>query len=112
MDKIADYSTLIVQLIDVYAQFVPSHGDITPMVSYDRERHRYILLNVGWNGTRRVHSLILHVHISDEKIWIEHDGTPPPGYALALVERGVPKEDIVLAFHHAQKRPFTEFADV
>ncbi len=110
MDKVAHYSALIVQLIDEYAQFAPSHGSITPMVSYDRQHHRYLLLNVGWNDTRRVHSLILHVHISDEKIWIEHDGTPPPGFAMALVERGVPKEDIVLAFHHPQKRPYTEFA--
>jgi hypothetical protein len=48
-------------------------------------------------------------HIRDEKIWIQHDGTEG-GIANELVERGVPKQDIVLAFHSPFKRQFTEFA--
>lgn len=42
-------------------------------------------------------------------MWIQHDGTDG-GVASKLVEQGVPKQDIVLGFHSAFKRQFTEFA--
>ncbi|MCE7982641.1 MAG: hypothetical protein DYG89_15765 [Caldilinea sp. CFX5] len=32
------------------------------------------------------------------------------GLATELVERGVPREDVVLAFHPPAMRPYTEFA--
>ena len=46
--------------------------------------------------------------IKDEKIWIQYDGTEI-GTANELVELGVPKEDIILAFHAPYKRPYTGF---
>ncbi|WP_322745610.1 element excision factor XisI family protein [Plectonema radiosum] len=51
---------------------------------------------------------ILHLDIKDGKIWIQHDGTEV-GIANQLVEMGVPKLDIVLAFHEPYIRQFTEF---
>ena len=44
-----------------------------------------------------------------KKIWIQHDGTEG-GITQELIDRGIPKNDIVLAFHSAFKRQFTEFA--
>ncbi len=40
---------------------------------------------------------------------IEEDWTEG-GIATDLLEAGVPKEDIVLAFHPPKMRPYTEFA--
>ncbi|MGB3652452.1 MAG: element excision factor XisI family protein [Rivularia sp. (in: cyanobacteria)] len=40
---------------------------------------------------------------------MQHDGTEG-GVANELVERGISKQDIVLGFHSAFKRQFTEFA--
>ncbi|MFN6539298.1 MAG: element excision factor XisI family protein [Nostoc sp. EkiNYC01] len=51
----------------------------------------------------------MHLDIKNEKIWIQHDGTEG-GIADELTNRGVPKQDIVLAFHSPFKRQFTEFA--
>ncbi len=48
------------------------------------------------------------MEIKDGKIWIERDGTEI-GVANELVEAGVPKQDIVLAFRAPYKRKFTEF---
>ena len=45
----------------------------------------------------------MHLDIIDGKIWIQHDGTEI-GVANELVEMGVPKEDIVLAYHPLYKR--------
>ncbi|MEH1849155.1 MAG: element excision factor XisI family protein [Nostoc sp.] len=51
---------------------------------------------------------ILHLDIKDGRIWIQHDGTEE-GIANRLVEMGVPKQDIILAFHEPYVRQFTEF---
>ncbi|MHC5776258.1 XisI protein [Nostoc sp.] len=74
-----------------------------------RRRHRYQLVNAGWSNKRRVYGCVLHLDIKNEKIWIQHDGTEG-GIANELISRGIPKKDIVLAFHSPFKRQFTEFA--
>ena len=43
------------------------------------------------------------------KIWIEEDMTED-GLATELVEAGVPKEDIVLAFNPPDRRHLTDYA--
>ncbi len=47
--------------------------------------------------------------IIDGKVWIQHDGTNRP-VAEALLDEGIPREDIVLAFHPARLRHLTGFA--
>ncbi|WP_442923105.1 element excision factor XisI family protein [Microcoleus sp. A006_D1] len=42
-------------------------------------------------------------------MWIERDRAKI-GVANELVEAGVPKTDIVLAFYAPYRRPYTEFA--
>ena len=47
--------------------------------------------------------------IKNDKIWIQHDGTEAV-LADEFVKLGVPKEDIVLAFHSPYRRQFTGLA--
>lgn len=75
----------------------------------DSQNHHYQLIHLGWKGLRRVYGCLVHVDVRDQKIWIQRDGTEV-GVANELVEAGVPKQDIVLAFHAPYKRKFTEFA--
>ncbi len=51
----------------------------------------------------------MHLDIIGDKIWIQRDGTDRP-IADELVEAGVPKEDIVLAFYPENMRAYTGFA--
>lgn len=74
----------------------------------DQQRH-YQLLHVGWRGSRRDFGCILHLDIKNGKIWIQHDGTEV-GIANQLTELGVPKQDIVLAFHEPEVRQYTDFS--
>ena len=76
---------------------------------FDTERDRYQVLNIGWQDLTRVFGCIIYVEIKDGKIWIERDGTEI-GFANELVEVGVPKHDIVLAYKALYRRKFTEFA--
>jgi hypothetical protein len=47
--------------------------------------------------------------IKDGKIWLQHNGTER-GVANELVELGIPKDAIVLAYQLPYKRPYTAFA--
>lgn len=41
----------------------------------DKERDRYLLVEVGWQNGYRIYGAFLHLDIIDGKIWIQHDGT-------------------------------------
>jgi hypothetical protein len=49
------------------------------------------------------------MRLHNGKIWLEYDGTDSY-IARQLVKAGVPKEDIVLAFHPPDVRPHTGYA--
>lgn len=76
---------------------------------FDSENDHYQLVYVGWRDSKRVYGVILHADILNGKIWIQQDGTEI-GLANELVELGVPKQDIVLAFDPPNLRQYTEFA--
>jgi hypothetical protein len=78
-------------------------------IIFDEERDRYLILHVGWQDEQRIHGCPVHIDIKDGKIWIQRDFTEA-GLAHELVEMGVPKEDIVLAFRSPFVRQFTGFA--
>jgi len=109
MDKIARYRTLIQDTLIEDAQIKPSLGEVESHLVFDTERDSYQLMYIGWDGTIRTHGAIIHVRLRNDKIWIEYDGTEE-GIAIHFLEAGVPKEDIVLAFHSPLKRPYTGFA--
>ena len=51
----------------------------------------------------------MHVELRDGKFWVQQDGTQD-GIAMDLVNAGVPKERIVLAFPRLSRWKDTEFA--
>jgi hypothetical protein len=55
------------------------------------------------------HWLRNSIDIKGSKVWIQANNTDLD-IAADLVTAGVPKEDIVLAFHAPYKRPYTGFA--
>jgi hypothetical protein len=64
---------------------------------------------VGWEGIRRVHGCLVHVDIIDGKFWIQRDGTEY-GIARELLDAGVGKDRIVLAFRSLEMRKISDFA--
>jgi hypothetical protein len=109
MDCVGAYRNIIKQLLMTYAQFKPSYGEIDTEVIFDEARDHYELLHVGWKGVTRVHGSVIHVDIRQGKVWIQHDGTES-GIAEELVELGIPRDRIVLAFHPPEIRQHTRFA--
>jgi hypothetical protein len=109
MARLTHYDQLIQDILREYADCKPSYGEVEVETIVDPVLGHYQLMTVGWDGQRRIHGCLLHVDIKNGKIWIQHDGTEE-GIANRLVAEGVPKGDIVLAFHSPFKRRFTEFA--
>jgi hypothetical protein len=109
MAKLEEYRRYIQQLLKERSSYKSLWEEIESETIFDTEHDHYQLVHVGWHDNRRVYGCVLHLDIKDGKIWIQHDGTEI-GIANQLVELGVPKSDIVLAFHSPFKRQFTEFA--
>ncbi len=65
-------------------------------------------MHVGWDSVRRVHGSVVHLDIIDGKVWLQYDGTSRP-VADELEAAGIPRQDIVLAFHPARVRALTGY---
>ncbi len=108
MGKTSLYRNLIKEVVRSH-NYPAAYGEIEKQNVFDTENDHYQLVYAGWNNNQRKYGCLLHLDIKDGKIWIQHDGTEV-GVANELVEMGVPKEDIVLAYHAPYKRPYTGFA--
>jgi XisI protein len=109
MDTAESDRQLIESVIREYARIPYSYGEIQIQTVFDREHDHYLLMLVGWEGIRREHGCLVHVDLIDGKFWIQRDGTER-GIAQELLDTGVPKDRIVLAFRSPAKRLLTDFA--
>jgi hypothetical protein len=100
---------LIEAILVEYTRVPYAHGEVGFETVFDREQDRYLLMLVGFEGDKRVHGCLTHVDIVDGKFWIQRDGTEY-GVARELLDRGVPRDRIVLAFQSPEVRQFGEFA--
>lgn len=85
--------------------------DVDEVLMFDDEISHYLWFNIGWKQGKRVKSISVYIRIKNEKIYIEEDWTEE-GIATELMELGVQKNDIVLAFQPPDVRKYTEFATV
>jgi XisI protein len=109
MDKTESYRMILKRIIEDYASYKPSNGQIDTEAIVDPDHDHYEVMHVGWDGQRRVHGSVIHLDLINGKVWIQYDGTNRP-IAEELMAAGVPREDIVLGFHPADVRRLTSFA--
>ncbi|MGB3558236.1 MAG: XisI protein [Geitlerinemataceae cyanobacterium] len=109
MDKLERYRHFIRQVLEPFTHMKPANGDIEVYKCFDPEGDRYQIFHAGWDGIGRVFGALIHIDIIGDQIWIQYDGTEV-GIANELVELGVPKHDIVLAYHSPFMRQYDGFA--
>ncbi|MDJ0579140.1 XisI protein [Crocosphaera sp.] len=109
MDKLEFYRSVIQSLLTAYAAVPISNGAIDCYTVFDTKQDHYQVMNVGWDGHRRVYGSVLHLDIKKGKIWIEQNMTEMR-IAKELIKKGVPKEDIVLGFQAPEMRQYTDYA--
>ena len=75
METVAEWRTLIANILHEYAAYPPSHGEIQTEVIIDERLDHYEMIHAGWSGRYRIHGSVIHIGIRDGKIIIQHDGT-------------------------------------
>jgi soluble P-type ATPase len=103
MDTLNKYREILVRVLTPYAERNYSDKEIINEAVFDVVHDRYLVVSVGWQGIRRVQHCLLHLDIINGKIWIQRDGTED-GIADELEAAGIPKSNIVLAFHPEKDR--------
>jgi XisI protein len=110
MDQLNLYRQLIQESLTERAKLRSPSDLIKTQTIFDREGDHYQLVNLGWkDSSTRIYGCALHVDIINGKIWVQHDGTED-AIADQLADKGVPKQDIVLAYQAPHVRQYTEFA--
>src|SRR5882672_3317636 len=99
MEKTERYREIIHRLLTDYQEFYQreTKTDVETEIIADDAHGQYLVMRVGWRGETRVRRPLFYLRLKDGKIWVEEDWTKE-GIALELVQAGVPREDIVLAF--------------
>ena len=112
MDRLAHYRESIMSLLQDYADSMNKNSrsvEVEVETVFDTKNDRYLLLDVGWEKTKRVHNCFVHFDIKDGKIWIQENNTDIE-FDRDLEEMGILKQEIVVGFHHPSMREYSDFA--
>jgi XisI protein len=112
MEKINNYRQILKDALTNYTlersgQTQPN--EVETQLLFDTQNDHYQVLRVGWRNKVQVFIVVFHFDIKNGKIWLQYNASD---YDILsdLEALGVPKSDIVLAFHSPQMRPFTGYA--
>lgn len=107
ISKLDGYRRILQQVVEKHAAVKIPDGQAESVPICDPVHDNYLLMSVGWDVTGRAHYVIFHLRLKDGKVWIEWDGIEY-GIAHDLLEAGIPKEDIMMAFYGPTPQPLTE----
>ncbi len=106
MECLKEYRLLIREALQEVAQMIPTDEHLETEIIFDDQGGHYLVVLVGWVGTKRSYAPILHLDLKPTaKVYLQHDGTDLE-FALRLVEKGIPKSDIVIAYRAPHQRQF------
>lgn len=114
MDKIDLYRNILIEALENYAAIGSAQHSRHPNtfdvhLLFDRERDHYQVLGLGWNGNHQTYLVIFHFAIQNGKVWL-HRNVADYDILEDIEARGIPKEDIVLAFQPPAVRPYSGYA--
>jgi len=110
MDKVEKYEKIIINYFEAFAERRNKNPNSTKIqVIADTQRKHYQLVMIGWNEYRYTHICLFHLDIIGGKIWVQENRTEVL-IDEELLERGIPKHDIVPGLLHPEERKDTEYA--
>jgi hypothetical protein len=112
MEKVEQYRQILKEVLTDFTKGRSSHlqsSDVETQLIIDNQNDHYQVLRVGWRNRVQVFLVIFHFDIKNGKVWLQQNVSD---YDIIgdLEAKGIPKSDIVLAFHSPQMRPFTGYA--
>lgn len=108
METVSRYRYAITRVLTELAE-ASVRDDVEVASLFDSTHDQYLLIDMGWHAVQRIHHIIAHLRIYNGKIWVEVDNTDAQ-IVQQLLDAGIAKTEIVLAFYSPQKRLLTEFA--
>ena len=110
MDKLISYREKIKNILTAYDNRAnrSSKKKYETCLIFDETHDHYLWMSVDWVKQKRINNTHVHIRIKHEKIYIEEDWTED-GVATDLLQKGIPREEIILAFHPPHVRQYTEF---
>lgn len=110
MDKVKKYQDIIIGFLKEQAEpTLGMNSNIRREVIADRESNNFQLLHIGWKENHYQFFVAFHFSIINEKIWLQWNRTEHEVVDY-LMEKGVPKHDIVLGLKPPFVRKDTGFA--
>jgi hypothetical protein len=107
MDRVAKYREIIQKLLTEYSTGSPLlGGEIESETVFDLKADRYLVVDLGWNGTQRIYNCLIHLEIRSGKIWIQRNQTDC-SLTDELLSQGVEREDIILGLQPPELRKYT-----
>ena len=101
MDKIEKYKKIVRKIVEEVVAMSPEIEDgIENQLITDDEHGHYIYFGVGWETDTNnwFYATFIHIDVKPNgRVWLQHDGTDLR-IANQLIERGIPKNDIVIGF--------------
>jgi XisI protein len=108
MEKIAMRQIVLQVMQELAGQSLQQQPEGAQLV-LDTTNDHYLYLHLDWHDLERLYTSYVHIDIIDNLLWLQRDRTDLD-VANRLVEAGIPKDQIVLAFHAPYKRKYTGFA--
>ncbi len=108
MDKLNQYRNIIKEFLLEQTKGNSLYEEIETEIIFDEDRDRYLLIDLGWDQTKRYYNCVFHLEIRNSKIWIQRNQTDLL-ITENLITQGVPKEDIILGMQPVYARQYTGF---
>ena len=91
MDRNTRYRALIRELLQEMAGYNADTPSVHTELVFDEERGHYHYGEVGWDGDRRIDSVLVHIDLIGDIVWIQRNWTETR-VAEELVKAGIPRE--------------------
>ena len=110
MDKIIKYKQIAQIIVDEVLEMMKNVDNLETFEVNETAKGHYVLMTDGWENTERSYGPLVHIEVKENgKVWLRYDGTDLE-IGRQLLEKGVEKEDLVLAFYSPAMRKHTGFA--
>jgi len=111
MDKYIRYQNILQGYIKELADFGQyPHDRIETQTIIDAEKGHFLIYYNGWEEKRRTYGCMLHLELKpNAKVYMHHNGTDLT-IVDELMESGIERQDIVLAFQPPYVREVSGFA--
>ena len=107
--KLSKYQKILCEYLEEYSQERTRSAQIYQVVA-DTKHHHYQVLNMYWEKGSFKYFVIFHFEIKpDGKVWLWVNNTDIL-VTEDLIDKGIPKKEIVLGFHAPEVRAYTGYA--